>query len=62
MFKLLDDLKDYNPTRLDKIKSRQETLMQMQKSCIRTGVISLRHLKKEFSVKLWISKRKFRYI
>ena len=26
MFKLLDDLKEYNPTRLDKIKSREETL------------------------------------
>ena len=26
MFKLRDDLKEYNPTRLDKIKSREETL------------------------------------
>ena len=31
MFKLLDDLKEYNPTRLDKIKSREETLNDVEK-------------------------------
>ena len=31
MFKLLDDLKEYNPTRLDKIKSREETLNDAEK-------------------------------
>ena len=31
MFKLSDDLKEYNPTRLDKIKSREETLNDAEK-------------------------------
>ena len=31
MFKLLDNLEDYNPTRLDKIKSREETLNGAEK-------------------------------
>ena len=48
MFKLLDDLKEYNPTRSDKVKTREETL---------AGVFSLRHLK-TLSVYLWVSKRK----
>ena len=31
MFELLDNLKEYNPTRLDKIKSREETLSYIKK-------------------------------
>ena len=31
MFKLLDDLKEYNPTRLYKIKSRERTLNDREK-------------------------------
>ena len=31
MFKLLNNLKEYNPTKLDKIKSREETLNDAEK-------------------------------
>ena len=31
MFELLDYLKEYNPTKLDKIKSREETLNDAEK-------------------------------
>ena len=40
MFKLLNDLKDYNPTNPDKIKSREETLHDAEKPYKnRSGVI-----------------------
>ena len=47
MFELLNDLKGYNPTRLDKIKPEEETLNDAEKLYKnRSNVIT--HLKIEF--------------
>ena len=51
MFGLLNDLKEYEPKNLKKIKSKEEALKKklVQRSCIITGIMSLRHLKMAFS-------------
>ena len=46
MLKQLKDLEKYNPKNPDKINSRKKKLMQ--RNCIITGIMSLKHLKIEF--------------
>ena len=45
MFGLLNDFEKYEPKKLKKIKSKEAL---MQRSCIITGIKSLRHLKMDF--------------
>ena len=47
MLKQLNDLKEFDPTNRNKINCKKKHYL-MQKSCIITGIMSLRHLKMEF--------------